>query len=120
VREATVNRAPDYEARQSRNVAWHLLPRRESSDCNMGILVQRFEPGGDFEEHSHDLEQFFYVTKGRMEMTMGDRTSLYSEGDFARVKRREPHSGRNVSDGVSELVAIDYWPADSEDRLGLD
>ena len=116
----TVNRAPDFQAPQSKNVAWHLLPRRGSSDSNLSILVQRFEPGGDFADHSHDLEQFFYITKGRIEMTIGGRTDVYEEGDFVVVKRSEPHSGRNVSDGVSELIGIDYWPADSQDRLGLD
>ena len=86
----------------------------------MTILVQRFEPGGSFEEHAHDLEQFFYITKGRIEMTIGGETEVYGEGDFVCVARNELHSGRNVSDGVSELLAVDYWPADSEDRIGLE
>ena len=40
----------------------------------MTIVVQGFEVGGDFEEHQHDLEQFFYVTKGRLKMTIGGET----------------------------------------------
>ena len=120
MRKDTVHRSPDWETPASSNVAWSLLPRRRSSDCNMTILVQRFDPGGRFEEHTHDLEQFFYVTKGRIEMTIGGETEVYREGDFVSVARNEPHSGRNVSDGVSELLAVDYWPADSEDRIGLD
>ena len=120
MRKDTVRRSPDVETPESKNIAWSLLPRRQSSECNMTILVQRFEPGGDFEEHAHDLEQFFYITKGQMEMTIGGHTEVYGEGDFVVVERNEPHSGRNVAEGVSELLAVDYWPEDSEDRIGLD
>ena len=116
----TVHRSPDLETSASKNVVWSLWPRRRSSDCNMTILVQRFEPGGVFEDHSHDLEQFFYITQGQIEMTIGGRTEVYGEGDFVVVERNETHSGRNVSEGTSELLAVDYWPADSEDRIGLD
>jgi quercetin dioxygenase-like cupin family protein len=120
VHRDSVNRAPDYKAIEAKNVAWTLLARRQASGCNLSIIVQRFEPGGDFEEHSHDLEQFFYITKGEIEMTIGDETEVYREGDFVSVGRNAVHSGRNVADVESELIAIDYWPADSEDRIGLD
>ena len=86
----------------------------------MTILVQRFEPGGSFEAHVHDLEQFFYVTRGSMEMTVGDETRVHATGDFVSVPRNVVHSGRNVADADSEIVAVDYWPADSDDRIGLD
>ena len=116
----TAKRDPDYRTEASRNAAWFLLPRKTSSECNMTIVVQRFDPGGDFEEHVHDLEQFFYVTRGRMEMTIAGDTAVYEEGDFVSVDRDAPHSGRNVHDGESELLIVDYWPSDSEDRIGLE
>ncbi len=114
------HRAPDYDTREFKNVAWNLLGRMQSSGTNLAILVQRFEPGGDFERHSHDLEQFFYVTKGAMEMTIGGETRVYKEGEFVGVERNVEHEGRNVAEGESELLAVDYWPGDSEDRIGLD
>jgi quercetin dioxygenase-like cupin family protein len=116
----TVHRKPDMEAVESKNAGWFLLPRRQSSDCNMTIVIQRFEVDGDFEDHQHDLEQFFYVTKGRLEMTIGGETMEYGEGKFISVDRNVSHSGCNVSDGESELLIVDYWPADSDDRIGLD
>ena len=116
----SVNRVPDYETVEARNVAWTLLARRQSSGCNLSVLVQRFEPGGDFAEHTHDLEQFFYITRGEIEMTIGGETAVYREGEFVAVAREVPHAGRNVAAGESELIAVDFWPADSEDRLGLD
>jgi len=116
----TTDRSPDLEAVESGNVAWSLLPRKQSSDVNMTILVQRFDPGGSFEEHSHDLEQYFYITRGQFEMTINNQSETYQQGDFVMVGRNEPHSGRNICEGVSELLAVDYWPKDSHDRLGLD
>ena len=116
----SVHRPPDFTSVESKNVAWNLLPRRASSDTNLTILVQRFEPGGDFEEHHHDLEQFFYITKGAFEMTLDGETAIYRQGDFAFVGRNVVHAGRNVAQGESELLAVDYWPAESRDRLGLD
>ena len=114
------NRKPDYDTREFKNVAWTLLGRRQSSGCNMAIIAQRFEPGGDFERHTHDMEQFFYVTKGAVEMTIGGETEVFREGDFIVVERNVEHEGRNVAEGESELIAVDYWPADSDDRIGLD
>ena len=76
------------KALESKNAGWFLLPRKQSSDCNMTIVVQRFEERGNFEEHRHDLEQFFYVTKGRLEMRIGDVTAEYDEGEFVSVDRK--------------------------------
>ena len=120
MRKDSVRRPPDFEAPEARNVGWALLPRRSSSDCNITIVVQRFEQGGDFEDHRHDLEQYFLVTRGRLEMTIGGETAVYEEGDFVSVDRDVAHSGRNLAEGESELVVVDYWPSDSDDRLGLD
>ena len=120
MRKDSVRRAPDFETPEARNVGWALLPRRSTPDCNMTIVVQRFEPGGDFEDHRHDLEQYFFVTRGRLEMTIGGEAAVYEEGDFVSVDRDVDHSGRNLSDARSELLVIYYWPADSEDSIGLD
>lgn len=116
----TTNRDPDIRFEEYKNVLWNLLPRKGSSGCNLCIMVQRFEPGGSFYEHQHDLEQFFYVTKGSLEMTIGGETNVYHQGDFVHIDRNELHSGRNVAKGESEIIGIDLWPPDSHDRIGLD
>ena len=90
MRKDSVRRAPDFETPEARNVGWALLPRRSTPDCNMTIVVQRFEPGGDFEDHRHDLEQYFFVTRGRLEMTIGGEAAVYEEGDFVSVDRDVP------------------------------
>ena len=52
--------------------------------------------------------------------TVGDESGVYGAGDFVSVDRDVPHAGRNASDGESELLIVDYWPVDSDDRIGLD
>lgn len=116
----TLNRPPDWDTREWRNVSWSLLARTASSGRNLAVLVQRFEPGGAFAEHAHDLEQFFFVTQGEMEMTVGGRRAVCRAGDFVAVERNELHAGRNLSTGVAELLVLDYWPPDSQNRIGLE
>jgi quercetin dioxygenase-like cupin family protein len=116
----TINRPPDYDTREWRNISWSLLARTASAGRNLAVLVQRFEPGGAFAEHAHDLEQFFYVTRGEMEMTIGGQSAVYRAGDFVAVGRNELHAGRNLSEGIAELLVLDYWPPDSQNRIGLE
>jgi quercetin dioxygenase-like cupin family protein len=112
VRKYSVGRPPDYESEASKNVAWYLLPREQSVEGNMHIMLERYEPEGGFAEHHHDFQQIFYVATGLFELTIGGKTDLYRQGDLIVMDEGEVHSGRNASDGVSELLAIDYWTAD--------
>ena len=119
-RLTTVNAPPDFTVPESKNFGWKLLTRLQSRERNMSIVVQRFAPGGWFIEHDHDLDQFFYVTLGRFELTIAGETAVYGQGDLVFVARNEPHAGRNLADGDSELLVIDYWPSDSVSTLGLE
>jgi quercetin dioxygenase-like cupin family protein len=116
---STINRPPDDDTREFKNISWNLFSRLQSSERNLSVVIQRFEPGGTFANHAHDLEQWFYVTKGKMELTVGGQTRTYSEGDLVFVDRNEFHSGRNLIETDSELLVLDYWPPDSDNKLGL-
>jgi len=117
---STINRQPDDDTREFKNISWNLFSRKQSNQRNLSVVIQRFEPGGTFANHAHDLEQWFYVTKGKMELTVGGKTGTYSQGDLVFVDRNEYHSGRNLIEADSELLVLDYWPPDSDNRLGLD
>jgi quercetin dioxygenase-like cupin family protein len=110
MRTDSVKRLPDYRSEASKNVAWYLLPKAQSTDDNLHIMLERYEPGGDFAEHSHDFQQTFYICQGTFEMTIGGETNVYGQGDIIVMEVGEAHSGRNVADGISELLAVDYWP----------
>lgn len=118
-RLTTVNAPTDFTAPESQNFGWNLLTRRQSGEGNFSITVQRFEPDGWFVEHAHDLEQYFYVTLGAFEMSVAGETLTCRQGDLVFVDRNEPHGGRNIAEGDSELLVIDYWPSDSTSTLGL-
>jgi len=63
MRKDSTDRSPDFQNSESRNAMWRLLQQDASTDGNLSILLERFEPGGTFPEHSHDdFEQFFYIT----------------------------------------------------------
>jgi len=119
-RMTTKNKPTDFTVPESRNFGWKLLTRPNSRERNMSIVVQRFEVDGWFEEHEHDLDQYFYVTEGWFEMTIAGKTAMYQQGDLIFVACNEPHSGRNVGEAESELLVIDYWPSDSTSELGLE
>jgi quercetin dioxygenase-like cupin family protein len=119
-RVTTKNKPPDFTVPESQNFGWQLLTRPQSRERNMSIVVQRFEPGGWFFEHDHDLDQYFYVTEGWFEMTIAGQTAVYQQGDLIFVPRGEPHAGRNIGEGEGELLVIDYWPSDSTSELGLE
>lgn len=116
----TINRPYDSVSEEEHNVAWSLLPRSKSPHKNLTIAIQRFEPGGFFSDHTHDLEQYFYVTHGRFEMTVSGETTILEEGDFIIVGRNVPHSGKNLAASPSELLFVDFFPPDSKSTLGLD
>jgi quercetin dioxygenase-like cupin family protein len=115
MRKATVHRVPDYDDPESKTVAWYLLPRNESTDKNTNIGVERFEAGGGFSEHDHDFVQIFYVLRGKFEMTIAGHTDEYHEGELIIMDIGESHAGRNLTMGVGELLALDYWPTSSAD-----
>jgi|GEM_PF-904836 len=119
-RLTTKNKPPDFTVPESKNFGWQLLTRPQARERNMSIVVQRFEPEGWFFEHDHDLDQYFYVTEGLFELTIAGQTAVYRQGDLAYVARNEPHAGRNIAQGESELLVIDYWPSDSTSDLGLE
>jgi len=118
-RVTTKNKPTDFTVPESKNFGWHLLTRPQSRERNLSIVAQRFARDGWFEEHEHDLDQYFYVTEGWFEMTIAGNTAVYQQGDLVFVARGEPHAGRNIGDGESELLVIDYWPSDSTSTLGL-
>lgn len=114
MRKDSTGRPPDYESQIAKNVAWYLLPKDQSTDRNLHIMLERYESGGHFAEHQHDFQQTFYITEGAFEMTIGSQTAQYRQGALIVMDVGEPHSGRNVSDGMSGLLAIDYWPVGGE------
>lgn len=54
---------------------------------------------------SHAGEEAGIVTRGSVEVTVGNETSVLNEGDAYYFDSRQPHSFRNVSNTESEIVS---------------
>lgn len=96
-----------------------LFTRRDSSDTDFSVAVERGEPGCWFPDHAHDMEQIFYVIEGKMEVTIDGETAVVGPRELVYVPRNAKHVGRNAGAGPLEYIVIDHWPQDSDDQLGL-
>ena len=87
----TVNRSPDMRSEESKNDGWFMLPRRQSSDCNMTIVVQRFDKDGApamdvggkpvVTEDGVRLAMQIHARNGRVAITWMDRRDAGAEPD---------------------------------------
>ena len=83
---SSINNSFEGADTKGKSVWWNLLQKALSSHSNLRIVVQRFEKGGTFDQECHtDAEEYFYITKGRLEMTISGQIDIYSEGDLAFV-----------------------------------
>ncbi len=104
---------------ESRRLFNTLLTRRQSSDTDFSVAVERGEPGCWFPSHAHDLEQVFYVIEGKLEVTIDGETQVLGPRQMVYVPRNADHAGRNAGDGPVEYLVLDHWPQDNNDQLGL-
>ncbi len=70
------------------------------------------EPKKDHEGvgYQHEGEEFVYVLKGRMEITVGEHVNLLDEGDSLHFNSGIRHRMRNVSDVAAEMLVVVYGP----------
>jgi len=60
--------------------------------------------------YQHEGEEFVYVLKGRVEISVGDHTNLLEVGDSLHFNSGIRHNLRNVGDEDAELVVVIYGP----------
>lgn len=72
----------------------------------MSFLEIEMEPGkdGKVEPIIHSGEEFVYVMKGVVEIYIGLERHLLKEGDSLHFRLNEPHTIRNIGDGIAKLV----------------
>ncbi|MFC7738174.1 cupin domain-containing protein [Roseomonas sp. GCM10028921] len=72
----------------------------------MLMLSERYAPGAATEARvAHRAEEAGIVTRGAVEVTVGDRTAVLQAGDAYYFDSQQPHRFRNVDPGVSEIVS---------------
>lgn len=60
--------------------------------------------------YQHEGEEFAYVLKGRVEITVGEHVNLLDEGDSLHFNSGIRHRMRNVSDDTVEMLVVVYGP----------
>ncbi len=71
-----------------------------------------FGPGGKSgkHSHSHSLDEFAFVVKGRVTLTLGDEDCELVPGDAVTLPAQAPHRWENRSDEVVEILMVSSRP----------
>ena len=64
----------------------------------MQLIWARFEPGGEYETHSHRHEQFSFILQGRMRLRVGDQERIVTAGDIWHAPPNVVHGGEILGD----------------------
>jgi transcriptional regulator with XRE-family HTH domain len=72
--------------------------------------LMEFEPnaGAADEAYRHHGEECGMVIKGRLELTVGDRSWLLEPGDSFQFDSDRPHRFRNVARGTTQVVLVNW------------
>jgi len=78
----------------------------------ISFLEVELEPGiaRPEETSTHDGEEFALVTKGVMEIIIGDEKYILKEGDSIHYKSNKPHAMRNIGDARCRAIWVTLPP----------
>jgi len=72
---------------------------------NLEFILTHFSPGASTgDQYTHRGEEGGMVLKGRMEITVGERSFVLEEGDSFNFPSTKPHRYRNVFDGETIVM----------------
>jgi mannose-6-phosphate isomerase-like protein (cupin superfamily) len=85
---------------------------KSDSDKHLGAYRVTIEPNTAHEgvEYHHDGEEFIYVLKGSLSISVGKNVSLLEAGDCIHFNSALHHKLSNPSDVKTELLVVLYIP----------
>lgn len=85
---------------------------KSGSDKHLGAYHITIEPNTAHEgvEYHHDGEEFIYVLKGKLSISVGKNTSLLEKGECIHFNSALHHALSNPSDEKTELIVVLYIP----------
>jgi len=85
---------------------------KTGSDKHLGAYRVTIEPNTAHEgvEYHHEGEEFIYVLKGKLSISVGKNTSLLEQGDCIHFNSALHHALSNPSDEKAELLVVLYIP----------
>lgn len=71
------------------------------------LLHECYQPGAGTGKHAltHDGEECGIVLKGRLEVSVGEKTTVLGPGDAYYFKSHHPHNFKNAGNGICELIS---------------
>ena len=79
------------------------------------LIWARFEPGGEYETHSHPHEQFGLMVAGRMLLRVGDQEREVRPGDIWYAPPNVVHGGTLLGD--EPVIFVDVFHPVREEVL---
>ena len=79
------------------------------------LIRARFEPGGEYEMHSHPHEQFSFMVAGRMLLTVGEQQKEVAPGDIWHAPPNVVHGGKLLGD--EPVIFVDVFTPIREEVL---
>lgn len=67
-------------------------------------------PGGGIPRHAHHNEELYVCLSGKVEMTVGEETTVLEPVSAVYIPSNVPHALKNVAEGESVILFI-YSPA---------
>jgi quercetin dioxygenase-like cupin family protein len=85
---------------------------KSGSDKHLGGYLVAIEPNTAHEgvEYHHEGEEFIYVLKGKLSISVGKNTSLLERGEFIHFNSALHHALSNPSNEKAELLVVLYIP----------
>lgn len=85
---------------------------KDLSNPRISFLEVELEPGVKRPEETstHEGEEFALVTKGVMEIIIGDEKYILKEGDSIHYKATVPHAMRNIGDAKCKAIWVTMPP----------
>ncbi|MEZ5022326.1 MAG: cupin domain-containing protein [Chitinophagales bacterium] len=81
------------------------------------LVEQNNEPGSGIPPHVHDYEdEVFQLLEGKVEMSIGDKTTLLNANDIIFCPRGIPHSWKVVGNQKARVM-MSIFPAGIEDMF---
>jgi quercetin dioxygenase-like cupin family protein len=85
---------------------------KQGSDKHLGAYLVSIEPNTEHEgvEYHHDGEEFIYVLKGHLKISVGKNLHNLNRGEHIHFNSALHHALSNPSDEKTELLVVLYIP----------
>lgn len=108
--DAVEKRSEAYTKRTDNYAYTSLTPGAENKHLKAFRIIVKAEQHHGGVGFQHDGEEFVYVLKGRVEVTVGENAAILKKGETLHFNSSIKHDLRNVGKTDAELIVVVYTP----------